>query len=100
MNWYKLAQLRMMVVYRIGEPEGSNFYVTNESSLEGWREYLGLEVPVSKIETPILYIPNTDIAFYSWEELQYILNNKPEYERYIFPEESGIQHLVQFEIRK
>lgn len=107
MNWYKkkkIAQhdinISKMVVYRIGKPLDRNFYVTDASSLNGWRRYLGIDEPFTKIETDILYIPNTDISFSSWDELQSILDEHPEYEHYIFPEESGINHLTQFEIRQ
>ena len=91
----------MMTVYRIGESEDeNNFYVTDEAGVNDWKRYLGQDLPVQKIEAPILYIPTTDVSFSSWEELQSIINDNPELEKHIFTEESGMQHAIQFEVRK
>jgi len=97
MNWFKIAQ--NMIVYRVGNPSGTNFYVTDKDSLQGWLKYLGDNLPIQRIEASLLYIPNTNVSFSSWQELQSLIDENPSYESNIFPEESGLQHLTQFEVR-
>lgn len=86
-------------VYRIGKPTTEKFYVTTIGSKLGWEKYLNqvsTEITVSK-----LYIPNSDISFKSIEELQKKYDKgiiTDDDVRNIYPEESGITNLEQYEV--
>lgn len=101
-NWRKILSWKIveasMKVYRVGEANTDRFYITDEASLEGWRRYLGKYLEVEEIFADELFIPGTDIKFRSWQQLQTLLDRNPRLESRIFPEESGLQNLAQFEI--
>lgn len=90
-----------MVYYRIGKPGDRRFFVTPKGSLEGWRRYIGKDEEVWEYKVKRAYIPLSRISFTKVDELQ------KKYDRgeiddtdveMIYPEETGIQNLEQYEI--
>ena len=93
----------METLYRIGNFDSDRFYVTTEDSLLEWRRYIGIGERVYEIQVSKFYIPGTTLSFSSLNELSKFdksgqLTNAMLSK--IFPEESGLQNALQFEIEK
>lgn len=90
-----------MTVYRIGEIpyDEKSFFVAPD--WKHWVKFYPNE-PIYKIITNKLYLPLTNKSFNSFDELKRKADSGEFSENdlsYIYPEESGIQHFEQYEIR-
>nr|MBC8487287.1 hypothetical protein [Bacteroidota bacterium] len=99
------TERKVNTVYRIQDPDNPDkYYVTTKGSLGGWKKYLGAEdKDITEIKVKQLYLPNTDISIKNVDDLQKRYDSGEISDkdiRNVYPEESGIQNLEQYEIRK
>jgi len=108
----KTVRKFITTMYRIGEPEDWNekFFVATEGSIDGWIRYLVstvenqwdlLDEKVYKLTVSKFYLPFTNISVKSVGELQKRYDRgeiSDEDIRGVYPEETGLQHLEQYEV--